>query len=168
MSSVKDLREADLFKGLKPTQIQPFAKHLGEEQFEPGKVIFKQGEPSQKLFILLEGEVSLGIKAKGEVDLTAYSISKKGEAFGLSSLIKPYRNNVTATCTKRARVLSMDGEILRNLIRRNSKVGLEMMEGVAAIYYNRLNSTRAMITNLFKMFKFQTGKSKLIETYYET
>jgi hypothetical protein len=24
-----------------------------------------------------------------------------------------------------------------------------------------------MITNLFKMFKFQTGKSKLIETYYE-
>jgi hypothetical protein len=52
-------------------------------------------------------------------------------------------------------------------MKRNRKVGMEIMERVAEIYYNRLNNTRAMITNLFKMFKFQTGKSKLIETYYE-
>ncbi len=45
--------------------------------------------------------------------------------------------------------------------------GSGCMERVAEIYYNRLNSSRAMITNLFKMFKFQTGKSKFIETYYE-
>jgi hypothetical protein len=52
-------------------------------------------------------------------------------------------------------------------MRQNSKVGIEIMEKVAEIFFTRLNSNRAMITNLFKMFKFQTGKSKLIETYYE-
>ena len=52
-------------------------------------------------------------------------------------------------------------------MKQNSKVGMEIMERVAEIYYNRLNSSRAMITNLFKMFKFLTGKSKFIETYYE-
>jgi len=46
-------------------------------------------------------------------------------------------------------------------------MGMEIMERMAEIYYGRLSNTRAMITNLFKMFKFQTGKSKLIETYYE-
>jgi len=38
--------------------------------------------------------MTLGIKAKGEVDSTAYSIGKKGEVLGLPSLIKPYRNSV--------------------------------------------------------------------------
>jgi len=131
-------------------------------------MIFSQGGPAENLYILLEGEVTLGIKAKGEVDITAYSVGKKGETFGLSSLIKPYRNNVSATCNKKTKVLSIDGEVLRKLMKQNSKVGIEIMEGVAEIYYKRLNITRALITNLFKMFKFQTGKSKLIETYYET
>lgn len=52
-------------------------------------------------------------------------------------------------------------------MKRNSKAALEIMEKVAEIFFNRLNSNRAMIANLFKMFKFQTGKSKLMETYYE-
>jgi hypothetical protein len=65
-------------------------------------------------------------------------------------------------------VLSIKGEALRKLMSQNSKMGFEIMEKIAEIYFNRLNSTRAMITNLFKMFRFQTGKSKLIETYYET
>ncbi len=45
--------------------------------------------------------------------------------------------------------------------------GMEIMERVLEIYYSRLNNTRAMISNLFKMFRFQTGMSKFIETYYE-
>jgi len=53
-------------------------------------------------------------------------------------------------------------------MKENNKVGIQIMERVAEIYFNRVNSTRAMITNFLKMFKFQTGKSKLIETYYET
>lgn len=167
MIPIKDLKEADLFKGLNAKQLQLFNKHFTEMNFQAGEVIFSQGAPAQNLYILLEGEVTLGIKAKGEVDITAYSMGKKGEVFGLPSLIKPYRNSVSAICTKRTRVFSINGEVLRRLMKQNSKVGIEMMERVAEIYFNRLNSTRAMITNLFKMFKFQTGKSKLIETYYE-
>ena len=166
MNSVKDLKESDLFKGLDMKQLQLFGKHFTEETFQKREVVFAQGGLAENLYILLEGEVTLVIKAKGEVDITASSVGKKGETFGLSSLIKPYRNNVSAACTKKTRVLSVNGEVLRKLMKQNSKVGMEIMERVAEIYCNRLNSTRAMITNLLKTFKFQTGKSKFIETYY--
>jgi CRP-like cAMP-binding protein len=168
MRIIKDLKEADLFKDLTAYQIQRIAKHVEERSFQPQDVIFSQGEPAQHLYILLEGEVTLGVKARGEVDITAYSVDRRGEAFGLSSVIKPFRNNVSAFCKKRARVLVLDGARLRAQMRQNGKMGLAIMERVAEIYFNRLNSTRAMITNLFKMFKFQTGKTKLMETYYET
>ena len=167
MISIKDLKEADLFKGLNTKQLQLFGKHFTEVNFKAGEIVFTQGEPAQNLYILLEGEVTLGIKAKGEIDITAYSVARKGEAFGLPALIKPYRNSVSAICTKKARAYSINGEILRKQMKRNSKAAIEIMEKVAEIFFNRLNSNRAMITNLFKMFKFQTGKSKLMETYYE-
>jgi CRP-like cAMP-binding protein len=167
MNAIKDLRETDLFKGLDMKQLQHFGKHFTEKTLEIGELVFAQGGPADHIYILLEGEVTLGIKAKGEVDITASSVGRKGETFGLSALIKPYRNNVSATCTKKTRLLSISGEALRKLMKQNRKAGMEIMERVAEIYYTRLNNTRAMITNLFKMFKFQTGKSKLIETYYE-
>ena len=168
MIHIKDLKEADLFRKLNTRQLQQLGKNFAEERFEGGEVIFTQGEPAKNLYILLEGKVTLGIKAKGEIDITAYSVVRKGETFGLPSLIKPYRNSVSAICNEKTRVLFIEGETLRKLMWRNSKAGIEIMEKVAEVYLNRLNSTRAMITNLFKMFKFQTGKSKLIETYYET
>ncbi len=167
MVSIKDLKETDLFKGVDTKQIQRFEKHFTESAFETGELVFAQGRPAENLYILLEGEVTLGIRTEGEVDLTASSVRRKGETFGLSSLIKPYRNNVSAICTKKTRVLSVHGEVLRKLMKQNRKAGMEIMERVAETYYSRLNNSRAMITNLFKMFKFQTGKSKLIETYYE-
>jgi CRP-like cAMP-binding protein len=168
MIPIKDLKEADLFKKLNSKQLQQLGKHFMEESYEAGEVIFTQGELARNLYILLEGEVALGIKAKSEIDITAYSAGKKGETFGLPCLNKPYRNSVSAICNKRTRVLSIEGETLRKLMWQNSKLGIEVMEKVAEVYLTRLNSTRAMIINLFKMFKFQTGKSKLMETYYET
>ena len=159
MISIKDLKEAILFKGLNTKELQLFAKHFEQEEFKAGEVIFLQGSRAENLFILIDGEVALGIKAKGEIDITAYSVAKKGEAFGLSSLIKPYQNNVTAISNRRTRIVSINGEVFRKLMKQNRKAGMEIMERVVEIYYNRLNSVRAMIINLFKMFKVQTGRA---------
>jgi len=167
MIAARDLKEADLFKGLNTKQLQLLAKHFTEQNFLSGQVVFSQGTPSENLYVLLEGEVTLAVKVKGEVDVTAHSVGRKGEAFGLSCLVRPYQNNVTAVSNKRTRAVSINGEVLRKLMKQNSKMGLEITEKVIEIYFHRLNSTRAMIANLFKMFKFQTGKSKLAETYYE-
>ena len=97
MNALKDLRESDLFKGLDMKQLKLFGKHFTKKTFEAGELVFVQGGLAENLYILLEGEVTLGIKAKGEVDITASSVGKKGETFGLSSMIKPDRNNVSAT-----------------------------------------------------------------------
>lgn len=168
MTVSRTLKEADLFKGIRAKQMERLGKVFEERSFQQGETIFHQGEPAHSLYILLEGEVSMGVRAKGEVDLTAYSVGRKGEPFGLSSLVRPYRNNVSAVCVKKSRALVASGETCRKLIKQHPRIGMMIMERVAEIYFNRLNSTRAMITNLFKMFKFQTGKTKLMETYYET
>ncbi len=167
MVSIKDMQTADLFKTLSSRQLQPFRKHFTEESSETGDVLFLQGEQAKNLYILLEGEVTLAVKAKGEIDITAELIHKKGETFGLPSLVKPYRNSVSATCNRRTTVLTVNAEVFRKLMKQNTVVGIVIMERVAEIFFSRLNSNRALITNLFKMFRVQTGKSKLMEAYHE-
>ncbi|MFB0508699.1 MAG: hypothetical protein ACETWT_18415 [Thermodesulfobacteriota bacterium] len=41
------------------------------------------------------------------------------------------------------------------------------MTKLVQLYFNRLNFTRAAITNLFKIFKFQTSKALVFDTYGE-
>ncbi len=65
MVSIRDLKEADLFRRLNIKQLRLFGKHFTEENFEPREVVFSQGEPAQNLYILLEGEVNLGVRARG-------------------------------------------------------------------------------------------------------
>ena len=79
-------------------------------------------------------------------------MERKGETLGLSSLLKPYRNNVPATCNKKIRLLSINGEALRKLMRQNRKSGMDIMERVGGIYYSRLNNIRAIITNLRRKY----------------
>jgi len=64
MNSVKELKESDLFKGLDTRQLQLYGRHFSEKTFETGEFIFAQGGLAENLYILLEGEVTLGIKAK--------------------------------------------------------------------------------------------------------
>jgi hypothetical protein len=46
-------------------------------------------------------------------------------------------------------------------------MGFEVMTKLAQLYFKRLNTTRAAITNLFKIFKFQTRKPLVFDTYGE-
>jgi CRP-like cAMP-binding protein len=62
MNSIKDLKETDLFKGLDTKQLQLLGKLFTEEYFHTGEAVFSQGGPAENLYILLEGEVTLGIK----------------------------------------------------------------------------------------------------------
>ena len=77
---------------------------------------------------------------KGEVDVAAYSVRKTGETFGLFCLARPDQNNVTAIANKKTRVLSIDGEVSRKLMKQNSKMGLEIMARVIEISLHRLNT----------------------------
>jgi DNA-binding transcriptional regulator YhcF (GntR family) len=121
------------------------------------------------LYILLEGEVTLGIKAKGEVDMTAYSMGKKGEVFGLPSLIKPYRNSVSAICTKRTRVFSIHGEVLRKKSasnkrsRKGSPMKNKIPDNVLKSIFQRKLKRRSINEDVYQRIKKMILSGKLTD-----
>jgi CRP/FNR family cyclic AMP-dependent transcriptional regulator len=167
MASIDALKKANLFESLSDDQLKAIAQLGQEKSFDPGEEIFKQGQKAKTLYVLLDGMVTLRIKAEEEIDLMAETLKETGSVFGTASLMNPYISNVTARCIKSAKALAIDSAGFQEILRRDPLIGFEVMTRLAQLYFNRLNSTRAAITNLFKIFKFQTRKPLVFDTYGE-
>lgn len=167
MASIGELKKVSLFESLSDDQLKAIAKLGQEKSFDPGTEIFKQGQKAETLYVLLGGMVTLRIKAEEEIDLMAETLKETGSVFGTASLMTPQTSNVTAKCIKGSNVLAIDAAGFREILKKDPSIGFEVMTKLAQLYFNRLNSTRAAITNLFKIFKFQTRKPLVFDTYGE-
>jgi len=167
MTTTQVLRIASLFRPLSDEQLDAVVRLGQVKQFDEGEVIFKQGEQAKIIYVLLDGLVRLRIKAPEELDVMAETLEGPGTVFGMAALSKSHVYNVTAKCIENTEALAVDASGLKEIIARDPLVGVEVMAELAQLYSNRLNYTRAAVTNLFKIFKAQTHKSDVYSVYAE-
>lgn len=114
---------------------------------------FFQGEEANQLFILIQGVVHLTAKTKEHIDLLASKIEKGGALFGTGALMEPFRYNLSAHCIKPSEVLIIDANWLRRRMKEDPTLGMEIMNKLPSIYFNRLNALRAGIFDFINRFK---------------
>ena len=156
MVSVEWLKRAELFEALEESQLKGLLLHASVESFLEGKTIFNQGDKAVCLYVLVEGAVDLTIKTGEKIDIMTSKIEKEGAVFGMPSLIEPFRYNVTAICLKPSKVLVLDAGYIKKTMEEDPKMGMEVMEKLASIYFNRLNDLRSGVSNLLKTLKLKT------------
>ena len=101
--------------------------------------------------------VDLSVKTEEKFDFLTSKVEKEGAAFGIPSLIEPFRYNVTATCLKPSKLLVINAGRVRMDMEKDPEMGMEIMKKLASIYFNRLNEMRSGVSNLLKFFKFKTS-----------
>ena len=153
MVSAEWLKKTELFGGLNESHLNTILARSSVESFPEGKIIFRQGQEAIRLYILIEGMVNLTVKTQEQTDFMTSKIEKEGAAFGIPSLIEPFRYNVTATCLKQTRVLSIEADHLMKKMEENPKIGMEVMKKLTSIYFNRLNALRTGVSNLLEALK---------------
>ena len=157
MVSAEWLKKTELFGNLKESQLDALLSRSSVETFPEGKTIFRQGEDANHLYILIEGMVDLSVKTGEKFDFLTSKVEKEGAAFGIPSLIEPFRYNVTATCLKPSKLLVINAGRVRMDMEKDPEMGMEIMKKLASIYFNRLNEMRSGVSNLLKVFKFKTS-----------
>jgi CRP-like cAMP-binding protein len=151
------LKKTELFGTLSESQLNILLSHASVESFSEGKTIFHQGDEANHLYLLIEGMVDLSIRTGERIDFLTSKIEKEGVAFGIPSLIEPFRYNVTATCLRPSKVLVINAGRFKMDMERDPKMGMEIMKKLVSIYFNRLNEMRVGVSNLLRVFKFKTS-----------
>jgi CRP/FNR family transcriptional regulator, cyclic AMP receptor protein len=136
-----DVSENPLFKALKPEYREILAEGALEKEYAAGATIFRQGEPANRLYLVLSGSVALeaaGEKAKG---VTVQCLSK-GEVLGWSWLFPPFAWQFSARAVQPCTLLVLDGARLLVHCEENPTFGFEVMKQLAPVVIRRLQSTR--------------------------
>jgi CRP-like cAMP-binding protein len=153
MVSTDWLKKTELFGNLNESGLNTVLSRSSVESFTEGKTIFRQGEEAARLYILIEGAIHLTVKAQEQTDIMTSKIETEGAAFGIPSLIEPFRYNVTATCLKPSKVLAIEADYLMKHMEEDPKMGMEVMKRLTSIYFNRLNALRSGVSNLLQALK---------------
>ena len=157
MVSAEWLKKTELFGNLNESQLNAILSRSSVESFPEGKIIFRQGDEANYLYILIEGMLDLSVKTGEKFDFLSSKVEKEGAAFGIPSLIEPFRYNMTATCLKLSKMLAINASRVRMDMEKDPKMGMEIMKKLASIYFNRLSEMRSGVSNFLRASKFKTS-----------
>jgi CRP-like cAMP-binding protein len=146
MVSVKDLSNLSLFEGVPEDCLAELAPKFEEISFKAGENIFCEGCEADKLYILLEGYVSLWMKLTSRPEnLVLGAINKYGQSFGWSVIIQAAHYTASADAKEDSRMLAINGEDFREFLEIDKEVGFDVAMRMLEVVSSRLRYYRVLL-----------------------
>jgi CRP-like cAMP-binding protein len=119
------LEKVPLFAGLSRRQLGKLLVKLFEKAYQPGEIIFLEGEPAKALFIVLHGRVSILHAGKeGEEPVATLT---PGAYFGELALIDDLPRSATARADEHVTLLILYKSHFDDLIEGHSAIAIRVM-----------------------------------------
>jgi CRP/FNR family transcriptional regulator, cyclic AMP receptor protein len=113
------------------------------ESYTAGKVIFFEGEPADRMYVLQSGMVELRKQTeKGEIALK--TVRDPNEFFGEMALIDGKPRSTSAIAVKRSELLVVDKAVFERLLQTNGAFAVRIVRVLA----DRIRSTNLQVTDL--------------------
>ena len=109
--------------------------------FEPGQVIFKEGEQGSELFIIIEGEVEIRKRTSSNTSKTLITFHK-GDIFGEMAIVEGKPRSATAIAVTPCRMLVMNEALLDSMLENNPDFAKKMIR----ILSERIRKANALMT----------------------
>ncbi len=135
------IAEHRLFKGLAPRYLALLAEVDMFKEFVTDEVIFREGEPANRFYLILDGEVALESAPKDGRPVIIQTIGRD-DVLGWSWLFPPCYWHCDARAIAPTKAIFFYGTWLRENCERDHDFGYEMMKRMSAIIIERLQATR--------------------------
>jgi CRP-like cAMP-binding protein len=121
------IQEAPLFRGLSRTDCAEVASLAQEKRFTKGQTIFREGDPSRLVMVLIAGQVKMSQLSRLGSEVI-FRVEETGGLLGGLPLSNDRRHRLTAQCLGQCQVLAWDAlkfsalEERMPIVRRNAMV----------------------------------------------
>jgi CRP-like cAMP-binding protein len=136
------IKQSALFTGTSMDFVKKFMDICELSSHKKGEVLFRENDPADFFFILLNGHVKLCI---GEPQQVIYSAERNGEAFGWSSLIGGNVYSASAECLAPTKLLKTASNELSRILEEDTENGMIFFKQLAASLGNRLLETYKLV-----------------------
>ncbi|MCI0533619.1 MAG: cyclic nucleotide-binding domain-containing protein [Verrucomicrobiales bacterium] len=129
------------FSGMKPEHVAIACHGATESRFEAGQIIFSEGEPANRFYLIESGSVALEAHEPADGTFPIQTL-EAGEVLGWSWLFPPFTWHFRARVLTPTNVIALDGAHLLVAAERNAGFGYALMKKVGQILIHRLQATR--------------------------
>jgi len=116
--------------------------------FGTGEFIFSQNEAADRFYVIRHGRTALQLHSPTRGPLIIDTMDE-GEVLGWSWLIPPYRYFCDAQAVTPVSATALDGACLRGKCEADPELGFQLLKRVTAVMYQRLQSTRIRLLDLY-------------------
>ena len=136
-----------MFAGMKDEHILLIAECGRNVRFEAGEYIGRQGDPSDRFWVIREGRVALQIHAaeRGEVIVRTVGVN---EVLGWSWLVPPHQWHFDARALTTTRAIEFDARCLAGKFRNDYEFGFELFRRFSQVIAERLEATGLQLIDL--------------------
>ncbi len=115
-----------------------------KKSYPPGGVIFREGDEGAEMYIIQKGKVRISKIFSGRLYVIA--VLGKGDFFGEMAIVNLIKRTATVTAMDAVELLAFDREGLVNMITKNARVGLSIIDKLC----RRLQNANLKIQHLVK------------------
>jgi CRP-like cAMP-binding protein len=146
MPTSEMLTNLDLFQGLPNDTLEAIADLCSEVSFAAKTVIFAEGRPADRIYVLLDGTVDLTISPTSLPEpMTIARLKTSGPGFGWSAVVGSGYYTATAHAVTDMHAIALDGRALVAHLEQNPCDGFVMMQRMAQIVSHRLGTIRTLL-----------------------
>jgi len=145
----KMLDEHPFFRGMKAQHLRNIVESATVVRFEPGEVIFHEGEPAHRFYVMRTGRVALQLVSY-RIDPFTLMTLEQGDIIGWSWLFPPYRWKFTAKALEVTRAISLDGKSVCTKCDEDHELGYELMKRFAQVIDKRIEALSVHLVEVGK------------------
>jgi len=147
------LRPIPLFTALTAEELGKIAELCETKRWESGAYIFREGEPGNRLFIIVEGGVRISREIPGAGE-EAIAVLKRGALFGEMAVFDKSERSTDAISHGGTTALTISRSELEMLLEFNRDLALKVLWAVVRMLSGRLRSTNDSLKSFLALSMF--------------
>ena len=132
-----------LLSGLDPQQLRKLLPLAEEKQFDAGRIIFREGDRSAFLHLIVSGDVALETTGGGHT--VRVQTLHSGEAMGWSALTADSHTHFQARALSPVSTVAFPSARIREACERDPAMGYAVMKRLLDVVTERLDATRMQL-----------------------
>ena len=138
-----------LFSNLTPAELKTLASSLERRELGHGDVVFNEGDPGDRMFVIARGAVSIKVRLEDEARARRLATFTPGVFFGEMSLLEGHPRTADAFAKgERVVLYSLTGDAFKAIVRNHPQLGLKIYESLTRELVGRLRVTTGALRAL--------------------
>jgi diguanylate cyclase (GGDEF)-like protein len=142
------LKSISIFADLSSEELAIAVSRMRERTERKGSVLFREGDDSRELFIILEGRVAITVKPSGSDAEIQLADMGSGTFFGEMSLVEDLPRSATCRITEKSLLLALDHAGLADLMEKHSAIAEKILYRMLTTTASRLHNTSALLSDM--------------------